>query len=127
MRTTSESRPVGYGAWMKWLDERLPNECFRVTDRDLAADLKRMIAEVMQFHPKTEVRIGGVCIPAGAAQEVYRQLEVSHVELVIDNFRAQAHEIQRPKAYLRTALYNAVFELNARTINQVAADMGGTG
>ena len=118
------SSPVGCGAWQD-LEERLPAECFCRQDRDMATDLKYIIAEVLAFHPNTEIRIGGMIYPAKVVQAAYKRLQVEHLELVIHNFRQQTCEIKRPKAYLRTALYNAVFELNARYTNMAIADSGG--
>jgi len=53
-------------------------------------------------------------------QEIYQQLRNDYLRLVYDNFQNVSCHIYSKKAYLRTALYNAFFELQAHFINELA-------
>lgn len=76
-----------------------------------------IIAEVLVRPPESTMRIRGNMIETGIVQEVYRALTNEHVQMVYENFNAQASHVYKKSAYLQTALYNAVFELNANYTN----------
>lgn len=86
-----------------------------------------VIAEVLVKPPESMMRIRGTKIESAIVQEVYGKLTYDHIELVFKNFRQQTHIIRNKSAYLQTALYNAVFEINAHYTNLVANDCGGYG
>jgi hypothetical protein len=92
-------------------------DCFADRDAQFADEISYIIAEVMKLDPECDIRIEGAARTAGMVQEVYSKIEHEHVQQVIDTFRAITHEIKNKKAYLRTALYNSVFELEASGIN----------
>ena len=91
----------------------------RNTDKAFAYELCAIIAEVNLMRPEFRVKIGGEVLEAGLVKEVFACLTNDHLERVIDSFNTCASEIRNKKAYLRTALYNSVFELEAGTINDV--------
>ncbi len=76
-----------------------------------------IIAEVLVRPPESVMRIRGSEIETGIVQEVYRALTNEHVQMVYENFNAQASHVYKKSAYLQTSLYNAVFELNANYTN----------
>lgn len=80
-------------------------------------ELCLIIAEVLVRPPESTMRIRGGTIETHIVQEVYRALTAEHVQAVYKNFRAQTNHIYKKSAYLQTALYNAVFELNANETN----------
>ena len=77
------------------------------------------IAEMLVRPPDAVIRIRGADMEAAIVQEVYRALTHDHIELVAYNFKAQTSLIRNTKAYLQTALYNVLFELDAHYTNRV--------
>jgi len=80
-------------------------------------ELCLVIAEVFILNPDSTVKINGLGMTAHLVQEVYTQLNNEHVRLVFNNFQNVSHHVHNKKAYLRTALYNIVFELESHAIN----------
>jgi hypothetical protein len=80
-------------------------------------ELCLVIAEVLVLDPASIVKINGSNMCALLVQEVYLQLHNDHVRLVFDNFHNVSNHVYNKKAYLRTALYNAVFELESNSLN----------
>lgn len=104
--------------------ERVFLEAFRREDKPQALELCFIIAEAERLPDGTPMQIGGDKLPAELVREVYGLLEYEHLEMVIENFKKEQRELRYKKSYLRTALYNAVFELESHYINQVKADGG---
>lgn len=95
---------------------------FSDTDKDEADGICLIIAEILKLPPASMVRIGGNNLPAEMVQAIYYRLTHEHIELVISNYARAAYEIKFKKTYLRTALYNAVFEYEAHYTNAFASD-----
>ena len=91
----------------------------RETDKAFAYELCAIIAEVNLMRPEFRVKIGSEALEAGLVQEVFSCLTHDHLDRVMAAFNSCKNEIRNKKAYLRTALYNSVFELEAGTINDV--------
>jgi hypothetical protein len=87
----------------------------------LYKELCLIIAEAFLLRLDSTVRINGSLIHAQLLKEVYSKLTHEHLRLVFDNFHNVVVRVYNKKAYLRTALYNAVFELESSCIN----DFGG--
>lgn len=81
-----------------------------------------IIAEVFVRSPESVMRIRGTEIETRIVQEVYGKLTYDHIELVYSNFRQQTHIIRKKSAYLQTALYNSVFELESHCTNLYSVD-----
>ena len=73
--------------------------------------------------PSTVVQIGGNKLTAQAVSEIYSMLTHEDIITVMDNFEQAEYKIKFKKTYLRTALYNEVFERSSRVINDVRADI----
>ena len=82
-------------------------------------ELCLIIADVLLLDSDSFISINGSKMSAFLVQEVYRQLRNDHVRLVFDNFQNVSHHIFNKKAYLRTALYNVVFEIESSSINDM--------
>lgn len=98
---------------------------FRREDRAQAKELCLIIAEIERLPDTYDVQIAGEKLPAEMVREIFRMVEHEHIEMVIENFKKERREIAFKKSYLRTAIYNSVFELESHYINQVNADWGG--
>lgn len=97
---------------------------FRETDKPLAAEILANIAEVFMLWDATPVKIAGVQIDGYILKQIFEQLHEEHVQLVIDNFHKIDYIVNYKKAYIRTALYNSVFEIEAHYDNLVKHDLG---
>ena len=99
-------------------------DCAEVTKKDLMRDLCYVIAEVYIIDTNSKINIAEESLDAYLVQEIFRELTFQHLELVANNFKEQTELIKNKRAYLRTALYNSVFELEAHYTNLVAHDFG---
>ena len=115
-------RPVGLMEVMELIKAQIELDTFSPSDIDFAKEIALIIAEVMRLPETASIRIDGNGIPAGMVQEVYAMLEREHVESVILAYRRAKYEIRRRKTYLRTALYNSVFETESRIENEFASE-----
>jgi hypothetical protein len=80
-------------------------------------ELCLVIAEVLVLDPASFVKINGSNMYTHLVQEVFSQLHNDHLRLVFKNFHNVPNHVYNKKAYLRTALYNAVFELESNYLN----------
>jgi len=85
----------------------------------LFKELCLIIAEVLVLDNDTVMKINGSNTPAHLVKEVYSQIRNEHVCLVFDNYRNVNERIFNKRAYLRTALYNAVFEIESHYANDI--------
>ena len=85
----------------------------------LYKELCLIIAEVLVLRPDAIVKINGSDMNAHLVQEIYSQLRNDHIQLVFDNFHNVTTHIYNKKAYLRTALYNSVFEAESGSVNDI--------
>ena len=88
----------------------------------LYRELCLIIAEAFLIEPDSPVKINGSLICAQLLKEVYSKLNNEHLRMVFDNFRNVTARVFNKKAYLRTALYNAVFELESTCVNDFHRD-----
>jgi len=88
----------------KWVDPFYSELCY-------------IISEVLVMNPDTIIKINSSYISTYTVQEIYRQLRNDHLRLVYGNFQNVSCHITNIRAYLRTALYNTFFELEAHYIN----------
>ena len=85
-------------------------------------ELCLIIAEVFVMHPDCVIKVAKTDLCSSLVYEVFKQLTNEHLQMVYDNFKAVQTKIHNKKSYLRTALYNAVFEHNAHYTNALQAD-----
>ena len=104
--------------------EQVDAHCFSSSDRQQADEICLMIAEVYKLPPETPIQIAGAKLPAEMVQEIYHRLDHEHILLVMEKYGKAAYIINHKKTYLRTALYNSVFEIEAHYTNQVKHDFG---
>lgn len=88
---------------------------------DQARELCAIIAEVYAMRPEAEIYIAGERLYAGLVSDVFRTLTFEHAEHVLDNYNRATYVIRNKRVYLRTSLYNSVFELAASIANDIAS------
>lgn len=92
-------------------------------DAGLVREVCMIIAEVYMMDPARPIRISGEWLDGYVVQEIFGELGRFHIEAVIDEFCRLDIDIRNKKAYLRTALYNIVFTLDAHYTNRVNHDL----
>ena len=70
------------------------------------------------------IRVGGDILPAGAVKVRYRQLDMAHIEYVIEGLRQTTTKIRNIRAYLLTTLYNAPLTMGPYNSAAVRQDSG---
>lgn len=110
---------------LEQVKEQIAIDCVPFEQLLQAEELAAIIAEVLRLRPEDKLRVDGVMHPAADVQAVYAKLENEHIMHVIETYNEIPYPIRSPKMYLRTALYNAVFELNNAGANIFAATGGG--
>ena len=95
-------------------EKQVEAHTFGTADRDQIRTLCRVMAEVYMMPSDREVRIDGEMLSVAMVKDVYKEINASHVLEVLISLSAVQTEIKNIKAYLRTALYNSVFELDVK-------------
>lgn len=95
---------------------------FTESDKPLAAECCLIVTEVLRNIPDGVITVDGEEKSAAMVQEVFTMLTHEHIEQVIEVFKKLSFPIRLRKAYLRTMLYNSVFEFEAALINDVNTD-----
>lgn len=114
-------RPVGLMEMLELTKARIELDTFSSSDKAFAKEIALIIAEVLRLPETAEIRIDGNKLPSSMVKEVFALVEREHVENVMESFRSAKYEIRHKKTYLRTALYNAVFEIESRVENEFSS------
>lgn len=121
----SQSVRPSFDEVLEKVKEQISIDCVPLATLLQAEELAAIIAEVLRLRPEDKLRVDGVLHTAADVQAVYAKLENEHIMHVIETYNEIPYPIRSPKMYLRTALYNAVFELNNAGANIFAATGGG--
>ena len=89
----------------------------------LYKELCLVVAEAFLLKTGSTVKINGSIVHIQLLKEVYSKLRNDHLRLVFENFHHVSARVNNKKAYLRTALYNAVFELESSCVNDFCSSM----
>ena len=115
---------VGYSfrEVLKYVRDQIEIECYTEQDRPQAEEIALIITEIYKLPATCEIQIAGNKLPAEMVQEIFTRLDNSNVTDVIRRYKQAQYEIKHTKTYLRTALYNSVFEFESRLENKVRSD-----
>ncbi len=119
----SKSRSSHVGPFLEVLEdvrEQVEIQCFDECDQKQAEEICMIIAEIYKLPPQTEVQINGQKLPAALVAEIYELLICEHIREVIKKYEAAEYEIKFKKTYIRTALYNTVFEYQSGEVNEMS-------
>jgi len=123
---TSISAPPSILKMMEQVKCQVEYHCFAPPGRKWVDPFYRelclVIAETLILDSNTILTINGTKMPALLVQEVFGQLRNGHLRLVFENFRNVTSRIYNKMYYLRTALYNVVFEFESHYINDMNCD-----
>ena len=90
-------------------------------------DMCRAMAEVYMMSPSIKIKVNGEELEAGMVAEVLEQVTQDMAEIRAEELRETIAGVTNIKAYLRSALYNKVFEFEAADVKleeQVKRYMG---
>ena len=113
---TKAEDQIGFGGY----DRRHP--CYGILH-----DMCRAMAEVYMMSPTTKIKVNGEELEAGMVADVLEQVTAEMAEIRAEELRETIAGVTNIKAYLRSALYNKVFEFEAADVKleeQVKRDMG---
>ncbi len=96
-------------------------------DRRLLEAMCKIITEMRRKPEKGYILIDKEAVSVAEVKEVYAQIGADELSQVLVNFKHVNYEIKFIKAWLRTALYNSVFETEARMTNDVNVFVNGGG
>lgn len=77
------------------------------------------------LYDSAPVKIAGDTLDGYIVKQVFEEIREEHVQLVIENYQRITYIVNYKKSYIRTALYNAVFEIEAHYTNLVNHDLNG--
>ena len=118
---------VGYptlGNHLVRIEAQIESKCFEEEYRAQVAEICLIIAEVFMLPPTAEIQIAGQKLSVALVCGVYEMLRHEDIIAVMDNVEKATYEIKHKKTYLRTALYNAVFEHETRELNELRTECG---
>ena len=116
----SKVKVKSFSAVLAEVRKNIEIECFEEAFTPEAEEICMIITEVFMLPSEVTVRIGGVDLPQPLVAEIYSRITCEHVKAVIGKFSRAMYPIRRKKTYLRTALYNEVFEYESGFINGFA-------
>lgn len=96
-------------------------------NREMLETICKIITEVRRKPPQGYMLIDREAVQVADVQDVYAQIGCIELCYVLDKFKKATREIKFVKAWLRTALYNSVFEAEAKMTNDVNVWMFGGG
>ena len=113
---TKAEDQIGFGEYSR------QNSCYGILH-----DMCRAMAEVYMMSPTTKIKVNGEELEAGMVADVLEQVTQEMAEERAEELRETIAGVTNIKAYLRSALYNKVFEFEAADVKleeQVKRDMG---
>ena len=96
-------------------------ECFPVEMLVQATEVAGIIAQVYTLPANSVIKVAGCLRKVGDVQAVFQKLTNEHVIYVIEEFNEIPYRVRYKTAYIRSALFNAVFELTSAENNRYAA------
>lgn len=96
-------------------------ECFPVEMLVQATEVAGIIAQVYTLPKNGVIKVAGCLRKVGDVQAVFKKMTNEHVVYVIEEFNEIPYRIRYKTAYIRSALFNSVFELTSAENNRYAA------
>lgn len=117
VKKISPSVSQSFHSVLKNIREQIELECFPLNTQAKANEITLIMAEILIMPEHATIRIESEDKPANVVQMIFRSITHEHVALVLENFSKITYPIFNKKAYLRTALYNSVFEFESHYTN----------
>lgn len=114
-----KTRRVGFAETLEKVKIQIEFPCFSEREKRFAEEIALIIADVAMLPKNANVRIDGEHRAAAYVQEIYARLTHEHIALVIEKFKKVNFEVKFKKTYLRTLLFNSVFEFESTWENEM--------
>ena len=113
-----------YNMYLNIIQENIEYENFTYQDHDkaLVDNIVQVMLDVILTESPMTVRIGQEIKSREIVKSIYLKLGYDHIQHVVEQYKAQHHQITFKTAYLRTMLYTIYQEMDAFYTNQVRAD-----
>lgn len=118
----SESKSGQVVEFLKVLEDvkiQVEAHAFESEDAEMVETLCRNMATVFQLPKGQLITIGGEKKSAEQVQAIYSLIKHENIEHIITSFQEIKYNVKHITTYLRTALYNSVFESSAFWENRV--------
>ncbi|WP_300281970.1 DUF6017 domain-containing protein [Peptacetobacter sp.] len=86
-------------------------------------EILKVLADVMVLDPNDTVTINQLKMPAYVVQERFKELNEFHMEYLVDTIRNNQSKIRNVRAFILTAAYNALSDMEAHYTALVSYDM----
>lgn len=103
-------------------EAQIEPETFESSLRGRVREVCRVIAEIYMLPDGARVKIEGEELPVETVREVFAQLNDQHVRYSLERLDGYEGRIFAMKPFLRTLLYNSVFEMESHYNNRYNAD-----
>lgn len=109
---------------MDEIKEQIEYQLFPFELLPQVTEIAAIIAEMFRMRPEDRIKIENALHTVADVQSVYRHIRHEHVQHVLETFNAIPYTIRAPKMFLRTALYNIVFEHTSAENNLFSSTAG---
>ena len=92
------------------------------SDISLVDGLIEAMLDVICTESPATIKMGDEIKSRDLVRSVYLKLKYEHIAHVVDQYKAQYHQITHKGAYMRKMLYTVYQEIDAHYTNQVRAD-----
>ena len=102
------------------------NEHYAIGNISLAKsydEILKVLADVMVLEPNDTVTINQLKMPAYVVQERFKELNQFHMEYLVDTIRNNQSKIRNIRAFILTAAYNALSDIDAHYTALVSYEM----
>lgn len=110
---SKSSRVRGFLEALETAKEQVDAFAFEKEEEPLVETLCRNMATIYQMPKDTLVSINGQKMTAEQVSAIYQLIRQENIEHIICTFSKVDYGIKHTASYLRTALYNSVFESSA--------------
>jgi len=123
-KTTSFDEDEDYDGYKKIIQKNINYEGFRhdPSNTPLVDGLIEAMLDVICTKSPSTVKMGDEVKSRSLVSSIYLKLNYEHISHVVDQYKAQYHQITHKNAYMRKMLYTVYQEIDAHYINQVRAD-----
>lgn len=118
-RSQSQVGFISLADHMQRIESQIEFESLEEEYKAQAAEICLIIAEVYMLSPSAHIKISGQKLTVALVCGVFDMLELRDIVAVMDNTEKATYEIKHKKTYIRTALYNSVFERETREVNEL--------
>lgn len=115
----SQGRVVEFLKVLEDVKIQVEAHAFESEDAKMVETLCRNMATVFQLPKGQLITIGGEKKSAEQVQAIYSLIKHENIEHIIISFQEIKYKVKHITTYLRTALYNSVFESSAFWENRV--------